>query len=199
MGRPKGSKNKGPAAPRKAKANGGNGAGPRVETTHHQNSTPLTDEQSHVLVDQAARTYAKALDEKKAADARFKNVCKTIRSDGVKLQDVKDYLEAESEEGQARMRERVERMARIARWRGFPIGTQAELFPDGMTPSRSFTAGKEAGLGGLKAEPPATANVDEWMRGWHAGQAILGERFKDDEDVDDVRPPFLQKDSTAQI
>jgi len=185
-GRPKGSKNK---------TNGQGGSTPEV-IDHSKNSTPLTDEQQHVLLDQSARAYAKALDEKKASDAHFKNTCKTIKGDGVKLQDVKDYLAAETPEGQAKMRERVEAMARIARWRNFPIGTQAELFPEGMTPTMSFTAGKEAGLAGLSAKAPSTANTEEWLKGWQSGQAQLASSFKpiggDEEAGEDLRPQFLR-------
>jgi demethoxyubiquinone hydroxylase (CLK1/Coq7/Cat5 family) len=183
MGRPLGSRNKPKAADAESfdaqraiakKPRARRERGPRVETTEHKNSAPLTDEQAHAILDQSARSYARALAQKKEQDAKFKNACKMIKADGVKLTDVKMYLDAESEEGQARIRQRVEEAARIARWRGFPIGTQFTLALEDQTESHSYTLGKEAGLAGLRAEPPQVANVEEFIRGWHEGQAILG-------------------------
>jgi len=164
MERPKGSRNR-------PKSNGGT----HVETTEHRNDDELTDEQQHALLDQSARSYTKALDAKKLADANFKNVCKGIKSDGVKLSAVKLYLKAETEEGQAEIREQVEEAARIARWRSFPLGTQFGIFAegDGAQPSRSFVLGKEAGLAGEPAKAPHNADVNEFLAGWQAGQAAL--------------------------
>jgi hypothetical protein len=183
LGRPRGSKNRpktiDPAASRRKSPRTA-----RVNTTEHKNSEPLTDEQQHHLLDQSARVYARALELKKNADAKFKLACKTIKSDGVKLADVKTYLEAETEEGQAQIRARVEAAARIARWRNFPIGTQFTLFLEDQTPSHSYTTGKEAGLAGLRAEAPSNANIEEWLEGWQAGQAILAGGIATTEDDD---------------
>ena len=169
MGRPKGSTNK-------PKTDGNSAKAPKSgpQETPHQNSAPLTDDQAHALLDQSARSYAKALEAKKRYDAELKLVCKAIKADGVKLSDVKLYIEAATEEGQEAIRKRAEDIARIARWRNFAVGHQADMFDEGSpTTNRSFVAGREAGMGGEKAEVPLNYDSENWMAGWHAGQEAL--------------------------
>ena len=202
MGRPKGSRNKNSKSAPSA-------SGP-VTTEHNKaaNSVDtLTDDQHHALVAQSAKKYAQALEEKKAADARFKATCKTIKSDGVELDDVKKYIEIGSPEGQKRIKADFEASIRIARWRNTDIGQQFKLFDE--TDTSSFQAGKEAGIQGQPAKPPAHADINEWLRGWGTGQAALMKKgFKEpkalpapepvvetseNDDEKDLRPPFLQE------
>jgi hypothetical protein len=167
-GRPPGSKNK----PK-------DGAEPHVTAHDNVAKSPLTDEQLHALTDSWAGHYTTALEAKKAADAALKNVCKKAKSEGVLLADLKAYIKAATEEGQADLKAEVDRVARVARWRGFAIGHQFGLFgDDDDTQPLSFTLGKEAGMRGEKAECPANRDVEEFLRGWHAGQAILLSGFK---------------------
>lgn len=165
MGRPTGSKNK------TTKANGGAKApGPKV--TKHSNQTELTDDQLQALTAEHVRSYSKALDVKKKADAEFKNICKVAKSEGVKLADIKAYIAAGTEEGQARLREDAERLARMSRWHGFPLGAQLPLFEEDENPAtnRSFRLGKEAGMAGEKAVVPTDCDHEQYMAGWHDGQ-----------------------------
>ena len=162
-GRPKGSRNK----PR-------DGATPHVTAHDNVARTPLTDDQLHALTDSWAGHYVTALEAKKTADAELKNVCKKAKSEGVLLADLKAYLAAGTEKGQADLKADVDRIARVARWRNFKIGHQFGLFgEDDESVPMSFTLGKEAGLKGEPATCPANRDVEEFLRGWHAGQKIL--------------------------
>lgn len=163
MGRPKGSVNKKT-----------NGAGPKV-TKHNQ--TELTDDQLQALTAEHVRSYKRALADKKECDADFKNVCKVAKSEGVKLADIKAFIAAESEEGQAELRQDAARLARIARWAGFKLGEQLPLFDEdpSVTTNRSYRIGKDHGMAGEKAVPPVDCDHENYMAGWHAGQeAKLG-------------------------
>lgn len=165
MGRPKGSVNKSSKA---------NGAGPKV-TKHNQ--TELTDDQRQALTAEHVRAYSKALEAKKLTQAEFMNVCKVAKSEGVKLVDIKDYIAAGTEEGQARLREDAERLTRMARWHGFKLGEQLPLFDEdpSVTTNRSYRIGKDHGMSGEKAAPPTDCDHENYMAGWHAGQeAKLG-------------------------
>jgi DNA-binding transcriptional MerR regulator len=169
-GRPPGSKNE---------KNGS--ASAELKITAHDNVAkhPLTDEQLQALTDSWVGHYVSALEKKKAADADLKNVCKKAKSEGVTLADIKAYIEAGTEEGQANIKANVDRGARVARWRGFAIGHQFGLFgDDDESVPLSFTLGKEAGLKGEPATCPANRDVEEFLRGWHAGQKILLAGFK---------------------
>lgn len=170
MGRPKGSTNK-------KKANGGVPAADR-NVTHHDNlasQEPLTDDQLEALTNQHVQKYEKALAAKKLADADLKNACKIAKADGVHLADIKAYIDAKTEEGQERLREQAERIARMARW--FEFATQASLFGEDEDPApvgnKSYRMGKEAGMNGEKAEVPTHCDHETWMQGWHAGQAQM--------------------------
>lgn len=135
----------------------------------------LTEEQLEALTNQHARKYSDALAVKKEADADLKNICKIAKSEGVPLKHIKAYLDGKTEEGQARIKEDTLLYARIARWNGFSLGTQADLFAEDPAPAanRSFRLGKEAGLAGEKAVPPTSCDINAFMAGHQTGQAML--------------------------
>ncbi len=174
-GRPPGSKNK----PK-------DGAQPHV--TEHDNvaRTPLSDEQLEALTASWSQHYSKALRTKKDADADLKDVAKKAKSEGVLLADIKAYLKAETEEGQAELRVEAERIIRIARWRSFEVGHQPGLFEDGsdVNEVRSFTLGKEDGLAARPAKVQPGCDVGEYMRGYHVGQATNAAGIKQLKDED---------------
>jgi hypothetical protein len=168
MPRPKGSKNK----PKEDKAQ------PRPSAGHN---SEMTEEQREALFFDAKGRYATALAKKKAEDAAFKNVCRTIKADGVALKDIKFALDLDADENGA-MLERRRREAMIARWMGHPIGTQADLFGDGVdrTPAvdKAFAEGKRAGMEGAsmkspEAYHPSSEQFQAWCRGWHTGQEAI--------------------------
>ena len=167
MSRTKGSKNK----PK--------GNGPDVETTTHNNE-PLSDEQYLFLTQKHVELYEASLAKKKTSDANFKNVCKVAKADGIKLADIKAYIDAGTDEGQEKLAADAERLARVARWRNFDLGIfeQAELFGDEDAPqqTRSFTLGREAGMAGEPAKVSPGCDVNEFMAGWQIGNAALGEK-----------------------
>lgn len=146
--------------------------GPKVTSHDNLAKEPLTDEQRQVLTDSWSREYGRALTRKKTADADLKNVCTKAKSEGVLLKEMKDYLACETEEGQAKLRVDAERITRIARWRNFALGHQFALFEEeGGGDSRSFTLGKETGMAGNPMVVPTDCARDEFIRGWHEGQA----------------------------
>lgn len=147
--------------------------------TNHDNlkvdREELTDEQREALTNQHVRKYEAALTAKKLADAEMKNVCKIAKADGVPLAEIKAYIDARTPEGQARLLEDAERVARMARW--FKFATQASLFGDDDTPApvgnKSYRLGKEAGMNGEQPKPPDTVDHETWMQGWNAGQTQM--------------------------
>ncbi len=172
MGRPKGSTNK-------PKANGGKAAGPKIETTtHNLAAEPLTDEQHHALVASWTEKYEKLEAVFKTAGANLKNCARAAKAEKVLLKDIRAYQDGGTEEGQKKLIEEAERLARIARWRNFELG---QLFTEEEAPrlTRSFTLGKEAGMAGEKAVVGSGCDREEWMKGWSAGQAIKMSGFQE--------------------
>lgn len=168
-GRPKGSRNKPKVIPANANAS------PPAPANHNQ----LTDEQQQALFEQHKKKYEHFLALKKKADADFKNACKLAKSelgDGA-VDSIKDAIELETEEGEARFKSRVERQIRVARWLGLDVGTQGELFGADRTPGddRAFGEGKRAGMAGKERRAPydaATSQFRKWLEGYDAGQEV---------------------------
>ena len=137
-------------------------------------SNQLTDDQRHALTHSWAEKYAAAVEIKKAAAADVANIQKIAKEEGIPLVELKAYVAAGTEEGRAVLKSDLERIQRVARWRAFPLGTQAELFDaDSPETNRSFIAGKESGMAGEPPKPPPNYDINGWMAGWSAGQALL--------------------------
>lgn len=143
---------------------------------HNRSGTALTDEEQSALMQKHAEEFEEALQSKKDADAEFKNVCKRIKSEGNTADRVKEYLALKTPAGAAEAKANIEASLRMARWLSVDIGTQFDFFRDdgerGTPENASFKAGKEVGQAAGAAEAPKHFDAAEWMRGWHAGQAI---------------------------
>jgi hypothetical protein len=139
------------------------------------NST-LTDDEKRALTFHHAKAYeaADAMVEKAKKDrGSVVDLAKADLGRGAKA-DIVDLLTANTP---AKMKSVVERVQRLARWAGLPMGTQPQLFERTADP---FEEGKVAGMQGEKCEPPLSLAQDafqKWISGWHEGQTILAGAF----------------------
>lgn len=140
----------------------------------------LTDDQHEVLFFINRRDWFEAMAAKKAADAKVKLVGKTIKADlGPNgLDEIKTYEKAQTEEGAAEIKAKMESTRRAMNLAGIPIGTQLDLLVDrAPLDERAYKQGREAGLKGDSLSNPyneSTAEGDAYARGWREGQdAIL--------------------------
>src|SRR3546814_18797704 len=78
--------------------------------------------------------YEKALAAKKKADADLKNVCKTIKSDGGSVDDVKLTIKLRTPEGEKEFKEQIERQSKIAEWNNLTIGGQGSILDEARQP-----------------------------------------------------------------
>ena len=213
MGRLKGSKNKNP------KKNGGEDAKTAEPAIGHNGGpkVELTEEQRQALFfNQHLPKYKAALAAKKEADRILKQVCKIAKAELGEnaVGDIKLAIEAETPEGEAAIKARMESQARLLRWLGLPVGEQGTLFPTDLTPAvdKARADGKRAGFKGETCSPPHDPSVPQhaaWIEGWHDGQAVLvqtklrpmpvqeqnktGDAGAPADDDKDVRPEFLQR------
>jgi ribosome modulation factor len=146
------------------------------------NSEALTDDQNQALFFSHKRAYEAALAKKKEAAAAFLKVCKLAKSElgDDAVLSIKDAILLDTDEGEAKLRADLERQLRIARWMNVPFGQQAELFSDANdrrpATERARAEGKKAGMEGLAMKPPyhtALPQFDQWVEGWHEGQAAI--------------------------
>lgn len=148
-------------------------------------NSALTDDEMRALLFIHKREYEDALAAKKEADAHFKNICKAAKAECGKnaVADIKGLIALESPEGEAALREEIERQLRIARWAGAPMGTQFQFF-EAPSPAvdQAYENGKVAGFKGETMHPPHAPSVPQyqrWIDGWHEAQAVLGSGFRD--------------------
>lgn len=132
------------------------------------------------------RAYERTLDAKNKADAAFKAACKRARAElgNGAIDDIKDLIRLETPEGEAAFKALAGRMIRVARWANMDVGFQGSLFPTvdrRDAEKKAFNEGKKAGLEGKSKQPPHHTGVPQfeaWMRGWEAGQEVVGQGFK---------------------
>lgn len=154
---------------------------------HNSDATPeLTEDQSIALTFLHKKAYVAALAVKKKADADLKNVCKLAKSelgDGG-IDDIKDMIALETEEGEKQLKAKIDRQMRGARWMGLPFGAQGSMFDQvDRTPAveKAYANGKRDGLAGEPQHNPHDPSVPqyaEYLRGWQDGQAVLAQGIR---------------------
>lgn len=166
------------------------------------NLPELSDDQRFALTVLHKKSYERSLAAKKAADADLKNTCKLARAElgPTAIDDIKDMIALDSPEGESLLKSKVERMVKVARWMGLPIGTQGDIFSDvDRTPAveKAEAKGKRDGLAGAPCNPECDTSVpqyESYMKGFHAGQAVLAkgirpiEQAPDSEELDALEP-----------
>jgi ribosome modulation factor len=146
----------------------------------HNGTADVTDDQQQALWFNDHKPKLVALRAKLAtATADLRNQYKRLKADlGITRKEAEFALALEKDEKGEELESHRRRMM-LARWEGHPIGTQADMFDNvDRTPSveKAYAAGKRAGLSGARCEPPhdpATEQAQNWIAGWHDGQAVL--------------------------
>ena len=157
---------------------------------------PMTDEQEHAMLAHHVDSYEKALKAKKAADSELLRVTKLAKAEGVSAKSIKEYISYQTDEGQQKLREDIERKHKIARWAGVPVGTQLSFFEETdrePIDDKVRADGKRAGLKGEAGGPPRhyPGNLAViWEEGYREGQEIQLAKFQqkpdDESEVDDL-------------
>jgi hypothetical protein len=177
MGRRKGSRNKPKNRPASTAGNGGDGR--HLASDDNRGKSPpsdaMSEENRKVLFASHLDKYKRALETKKAADARFKNTCKIARAEcgDDAVARIKTAIDMETPEGEARVKAEIVATLEVARWMGAPIGTQFTLFAAGedLSPAdRAYAEGEVASRQGQPAKPPyapETPEYRQYMTGFH--------------------------------
>lgn len=144
----------------------------------------LSDDQRYSLVEQHRQKYERTLAIKKAADKALQDLGKIIKADlGAEgMAEIKAVIEAQSPEGVAAIKARVEQAMRVLRWMNEPVGTIHDMFPaTDRTPlvERAFADGKRQGLAGEKQNNPhhhTTEAARQHDLGFAEGQTSLAQK-----------------------
>lgn len=130
----------------------------------------LNDDQVAALTFQHRDKYKIALAAKKKADADLKNACKIAKAelgDGA-IDDIKNLIALESDDGEKKLSDRVNAILRVARWQGVKIGTQFDMF--NSEKSQHYEDGKRSALSGEPRKPPTSLSpgsqaYNDWLLG----------------------------------
>lgn len=148
-------------------------------------NSELTDDQKQALWFQDHKPKLVSLKEQIASlTGDLRNQYKKVKADlGLKKADVDFALKLADDDGE--LVEQQRRQMMLARWEGHALGTQPDLFGDGVdrTPAidKAFADGKRACMENQSRKPPHDPSVPQyqsWMDGYDAGQTILASAFK---------------------
>lgn len=174
------------------------GPGPADPKPGHNSA--LTDDQLQALTRQRAEERSRLVEAEKSAKAKRMNHDKVTKAElGANgLADIKLLADLETDDGEKKFKEEMERRARVARWAGLQVGSQGSLFEEDRRPiyERAFEEGKRAGFSGKDAKPhhaPHTEAFEAWMKGWHEAQAVLATGFKKKDDGGLIKNPDAAK------
>lgn len=158
-------------------------------TTAGHNSGDVSDKDRKVLFFINRRDYLAALKKQKDATAEMKRVGKVIKADLGEhgLNQIKTYEKAQTPEGQAKLKAKQEAERQAMAFAGVPINTQLDIFTDrAPLDERAYRDGEEAGLRGDTLANPyneASAEGQQYARGWHDGQGALFAGIKKKEEA----------------
>lgn len=176
MGRKLGSRNK----PK-------DGAAPTPETAEASGPGPghnseaggeLSPEARRKLLIQGIADIAELQEQIGPINSKIRNVRKELKALGFETREVNYALTLRKNDVQDEVEEFRKQQA-IAKLVGHPVGTQFEMFGDGVdrTPAedRADEEGLVAGMEGKPCHPPydqSTKQGQRWMAAWHKGQEI---------------------------
>ncbi len=133
------------------------------------------DQADQALFFHHKRKIRAAMEALASANSALRHAHKIAKSDlgETSKQDIKDSLAWDDKGGEQAVQAELARLRRLARWNGFSLGEQAELFRDAPKHATPAELGRLAGLNGDEPSPPhgaGTAEGQEYMEAWHAAQ-----------------------------
>lgn len=135
-----------------------------------------SDDQLRALLFSHKRKLVPLLRAEALAKADVTKAFEVAKKEGVAKRDIKLAIALDTEDGEEKARGEFQAIARVARWMGVPIGSQAELFPKFTQAEQDFEDGKRAALDDQPAKPPSHLSdkrVQTWLDGHAEGRTAL--------------------------
>jgi hypothetical protein len=154
---------------------------PKTPKETPPNRDGMTEDQKLALHLQHEDKLSALAEEMCAANSQWRNARKAAKADlGEEgLKDIDAALKLAAPGGEVKMKLEYERILRVAKWHGAPIGQQLGLLD--TVPAKDWRyEGKKLGLLGKPAKAPdgiSSADLQTFMEGYHEGQAVLAEGF----------------------
>lgn len=154
---------------------------PKTTPRDGNNDGHLTDAQQQALLAQHVKAVKGWKDELASVNSRLRTAYKSAKADGFPKKDIDFALALENDKGQI-LEDRA-RQQQIAKWMSHPIGHQLSMFDQDPRPlnEKAYDDGHAAGLMAkdMSSNPydVTSKQGQEWLRGWHDGQAKTKDEF----------------------
>lgn len=168
----------------------------------HNSIPELTDDQRFALTAMHKKVIARIMVAQQELANDLRNAKKLAKSElgPYAIDDIKDMIALETEEGEAKHKAEVERRVKVARWMGLPVGTQGSIFEAvdrEPAEDKAYHLGKRHGLAGDTQQNPHSPGAPQYQRyldGFHDGNAVLAQgirpfpKEKDEDELDALDP-----------
>ena len=144
------------------------------------NGFELTESEKRALLVQGLAEIEKHIEEKDRVVALIRTSRKKLVANGFKPKVIDFALRLRKDEDDVIIEQRRAEIE-VARFLNHPVGTQPELPLDAAPSADAFAAGENAGASGETCKSPygpGTADDQDWIKGWHQGQANITSAFK---------------------
>ena len=142
------------------------------------------NEESKVLfLDTHLPEIAKMRDRAKTANGNLRNAYRAAKKDGFSKADFDAAFRLKTQTGEREIKSAIAREMTIARWLGFALGKQLDLFLDADDhdiEGQAYAEGEEASRNNRQASPiyaPGTPGFEAYMRGFNDHQEELSKRI----------------------
>lgn len=144
------------------------------------NNYELTEAEKKALLVQGLAEIEDLVEKKDDIVSKIRTSRKRLVSHGFKPKVIDFALRLRKDDDDAIIEQRRAEQE-VARFLNHPIGTQPELPLDAAPSADAFEAGESAGASGETCKSPyapGTADDQDWVKGWHQGQANITSAFK---------------------
>jgi hypothetical protein len=168
---------------------------PEIAVRRRRGSNKVNEESKALFLDHHLPKIARLRDVVATATANLRNGYKTANADGFLKRDFDVAFRLKGQLGEKEIKAQIARDMTIAKWLGFAIGKQLDLFLDADdhdVEGQAYSEGEEASRENRPAEPiyaPGTPGFDAYMRGFHDHQEEMAQGIKKAGSVSAVGAP----------
>lgn len=149
-----------------------------------KSATRVNEESKALFLDHHLPKIARLRELANTAQANLRNGYKGAKKDGFLQRDFDVAFRLKTQTGEKQIKAEIARDMTIAKWLGFGLGKQLDLFleaDDHDIEAQAYADGEEASRTGKPAAPiyaPGTPGYDAYMKGFHDHQEQLSKGFK---------------------
>jgi hypothetical protein len=144
----------------------------------------VNSESKALFLDHHLPAIAKFKEQAARAQANLRNGYKSAKSDGFLQRDFDTAFKLKTQTGERQIKALIARDMTVAKWLGFSLGKQLDLFvqaDEHDLEAQAYFDGEEASRENRAAEPlyaPGTEGYEAYMRGFHEHQEQLAQGIK---------------------